>query len=206
MSTDMPDPILDRAIDELRRLPPVDPIAIRRIVDAAAEARVTPADEPVIVGGSSGRSIRIWSAIGLAAAAAVAGFIVRGAVATKAPTQVAVQPSIQSSVAITTSESLRQVTSSSAEVSPILEQFIFENAHAHSVSVVGDFNKWDRSLAPMTRSSDEATWSVVIAIVPGRHIYGYMVDDSLFTLDPRAPKVKDVDLGTEGSVRMVGRP
>lgn len=202
MSNDAPDPILDRAIDELRRLPPVDPVAIRRIVDAAAEARVTAADEPVFVAGSSGRSIRIWSALGLAAAAAVAGFIVRGAVTTEAPTQVVAQ----TPVATTTSESLRQVTSSSAESSPILQQFIFENAHAHSVSVVGDFNKWDRSTAPMQRSSDDATWSVIIPIVPGRHIYGYMVDDSLFTLDPRAPKVKDVDLGTEGSVVMVGRP
>ena len=201
MSNDAPDPILDRAIDELRRLPPVDPVAIRRIVDAAAEARVTAADEPVFVVGSSGRSIRIWSAIGLAAAAAVAGFIVRGAVTTKTPAQVVAQ-----APSATTSESLRQVVSSSAESSPILQQFIFENAHAHSVSVVGDFNKWDRSTAPMQRSSDDATWSVIIPIVPGRHIYGYMVDDSLFTLDPRAPKVKDVDLGTEGSVVMVGRP
>ena len=202
MSHDAPDPILDRAIDELRRLPPVDPVAIRKIVDAAAEARVTPADEPVFVGGSTGRSIRIWSAIGLAAAAAVAGFIVRGAVATTSPTEtVAALP-----VGAAPSESLGHLTSSSAESSPILQQFIFENAHARSVSVVGDFNKWDRGTAPMTRSSDDGTWSVIIPIVPGRHIYGYMVDDSVFTLDPRAPKAKDVDLGTEGSVVMVGRP
>jgi hypothetical protein len=33
-----------------------------------------------------------------------------------------------------------------------------------------------------------------------------MVDDSVFTLDPRAQKARDPDLGTEGSVRMVGRP
>ena len=202
MSNDAPDPILDRAIDELRRLPPVDPAAIRKIVDAAAEARVTTADEPVFVSGSTGRSMRIWSALGLAAAAAVAGFIVRGAVATKPPTQtIAAFPT-----ASTPSEPLQQVASSSAESSPMLQQFIFENARAHSVSVVGDFNQWDRGTAPMQRSSDGATWSVIIPIVPGRHIYGYMVDDSVFTLDPRAPKVKDVDLGTEGSVVMVGRP
>jgi hypothetical protein len=202
MSSDAPDPILDRAIDELRRLPPVDPAAIRKIVDAAAEARVTTADEPVFVSGSTGRSMRIWSALGLAAAAAVAGFIVRGAVTAKPPAQtVAALPT-----ASPPSESLRQVASTSAESSPILQQFIFENARAHSVSVVGDFNQWDRGTAPMQRSSDGATWSVIIPIVPGRHIYGYMVDDSVFTLDPRAPKVKDVDLGTEGSVVMVGRP
>jgi hypothetical protein len=30
--------------------------------------------------------------------------------------------------------------------------------------------------------------------------------DSVFTLDPRAPKVRDPDLGSEGSVIIVGRP
>ena len=202
MSNDAPDPLIDRAIDELRRLPPVDPAAIRRIVTAAAEARVSPADEPDVVGRSAGRFIRIWSAIGLAAAAAVAGFFVRGAVTAKPSTEtlaVAQRP-------VAPIDSLRPVAATSGEASPILQQFIFENAQAHRVSVVGDFNRWDRSTSPMTRSSDNATWSVIVPIVPGRHVYGYMVDDSLFTLDPRAPKVKDVDLGTEGSVVMVGRP
>ena len=58
----------------------------------------------------------------------------------------------------------------------------------------------------MGRSSDGTTWSIIIPMYPGRHVYGFMVDDSLFTLDPRAPKVRDADLGTEGSVVIVGRP
>jgi hypothetical protein len=202
MSNDAPDPMLDRAINELRRLPALDPVAIRRIVNAAAEARVSPADEPVFVGRSTGRSMRIWSAIGLAAAAAIAGFFVRGAFTTKAP----VQTVATAAVPTTASESLRPVASSSAESNPILQQFVFENTHASHVAVVGDFNKWNPGSSPMQRSADGATWSVTIPIVPGRHIFGYMVDDSLFTLDPRAPKVRDPDLGTEGSVVIVGRP
>ena len=202
MSNDAPDPMLDRAIDELRRLPPVDPVAIRRIVNAAAEARVSPADEPVSARGSAGRSIRIWSALGLAAAAAVAGFFVRGAVATKTASQTVASAPVAGSA----NDPLRQAVSSASESSPIPQQFVFENAHARRVSVVGDFNKWNPGTAPMTRSSDDATWSVIIPIIPGRHIYGFMVDDSVFTLDPRAPKIKDRDLGTEGSVVNVGRP
>ena len=105
MSNDAPDPMLGRAIDELRRLPPVDPVAIRRIVNAAAEARVSPADEPVLVERSAGRSMRIWSAIGLAAAAAIAGFVARGAFTAKpAPQTVA-----SAAVPVTTSESLHTV-------------------------------------------------------------------------------------------------
>ena len=73
-------------------------------------------------------------------------------------------------------------------------------------SVVGDFNNWNPTAAPMTRSSDGALWSAIVPILPGRHMYGFMVDDSIFVLDPRAQKARDPDLGTEGSVRMVGRP
>ena len=200
MSKDAPDPMLDRAIDELRRLPPMDPAAIRKIVNAAAEARVSAADEPVVVANVRGRSMRIWSAVGLAAAAAIAGFVVRGQFANGPVQTAAVGP------AMTETETLRTVVSSASEMRPILQQFVFENASAHRVSVVGDFNKWNAAAGPMARSAGDATWSVIIPVVPGRHIYGFMVDDSVFTLDPRAAKVTDADLGTEGSVVIVGRP
>lgn len=201
MSNDAPDPMINRAIEELRRLPPVDPAAVRRIVNVAAEARVSPADEPGFVGAPPGRSMRVWSAIGLAAAAAFAGFLFRGAV-TKEPGR-----SVQSAPATTSAiEGIRPAASSSGEAAPVLQQFIFENAQARRVSVVGDFNKWNPAASPMVRSSDDATWSVIIPIAPGRHIYGYMVDDSVFVLDPRVPKVRDSDLGAEGSVVIVGRP
>jgi hypothetical protein len=49
-------------------------------------------------------------------------------------------------------------------------------------------------------------WTTVLAIAPGRHVYGFMVDDSILVLDPRAPKTKDPALGVEGSVVIVGKP
>jgi len=93
-----------------------------------------------------------------------------------------------------------------SDVLPIPQQFVFENAHAHRVSIVGDFNGWDASKTPMLHTSGGTSWSVIVPMMPGRHLYGFMVDDSMFTLDPRAPKSRDVDLGTEGSVVIVGRP
>jgi hypothetical protein len=33
-----------------------------------------------------------------------------------------------------------------------------------------------------------------------------MVNDSIFTLDPRSPVVRDRDFGTDVSVKVVGRP
>jgi 1,4-alpha-glucan branching enzyme len=73
------------------------------------------------------------------------------------------------------------------------------------VSVVGDFNNWNPTIAPMEQSAN-GVWSAVVPILPGRHVYAFMVDDSVLTLDPRAPKVRDPDFGTDGSLRMVGRP
>jgi Glycogen recognition site of AMP-activated protein kinase len=196
------DPLVHRAIDELRRLPPMDRAAVERVVRAAAEARVTPADEPVMAERSRARSVRVWSALGMAAAAAIVGFVARGEWVGRRerPTQ----PS--AAVASPTQlPALRSVTDNPSDVAAIPQQFVFENAKAKRISLVGDFNKWDPSVTLMSKTG-AGLWSVIVPIFPGRHIYGFMVDDSVFTLDPRAQKARDPDLGTEGSVRMVGRP
>jgi hypothetical protein len=199
------DPMLQRAIDELRQLPPLDREAVGRVVGAAAAARLSPADEPVFVERAArGRSIRVWSAIGMAAAAAVVGFVARGQWRTSDERNPAAASLAAAPIAPTAT--LQTAGSSDAESKPILQQFVFENPQAKRVSVVGDFNTWNPKSAVMVRSSDGGTWSAIISIAPGRHIYGFMVDDSLFTLDPRAPKVRDADLGTDGSVVIVGRP
>jgi 1,4-alpha-glucan branching enzyme len=98
------------------------------------------------------------------------------------------------------------VASKASDVVAMPQQFVLEITRAQRVSLVGDFNNWSPTAAPMTRSSDGGLWSVIVPILPGRHMYGFMVDDSIFVLDPRAQKARDPDLGTEGSVRMVGRP
>ena len=199
------DPMLQRAIDELRQLPPLDRDAVRKVVGAAAAARLSPADEPVFVERAArGRSIRMWSAIGMAAAAAVVGFVARGQWRTS-DERTPVAASVAAAPTAPTA-TLQTTASSELESKPILQQFVFDNARARRVSVVGDFNTWNPTSAVMRRSSNVGLWSVIIPISPGRHIYGFMVDDSVFTLDPRAPKVRDADLGTEGSVVIVGRP
>jgi hypothetical protein len=198
------DPMLQRAFDELRQLPPLDREAVRRVVGAAAAARLTSADEPVFVAAPvRGRSIRVWSAMGIAAAAAIIGFVARGEWSSRD----AVGPSTgDSRTATVPAVPVRVAGSSESESRPVPWQFVFDNPRARRVAVVGDFNKWSPVNGAMGRSSDGTTWSIIIPMYPGRHVYGFMVDDSLFTLDPRAPKVRDADLGTEGSVVIVGRP
>ena len=199
------DPLLQRAIDELRQVPPLDRDAVRRVVSAAAAARLSAADEPVFVERAArGRSIRMWSAIGMAAAAAIVGFVARGQWRT-GDDRTSVAPTIASTPSAPAT-ALQTAGASDADAKPILQQFVFDNSRAKRVSVVGDFNTWNPTSAVMTRSSDGGLWSAIIPITPGRHIYAFMVDDSVFTLDPRAPKVRDADLGTDGSVVLVGRP
>src|SRR5205823_2031989 len=74
------DPVLRRALEELRKVPPANVDAMRRVVAAAAAARVTPFDgEPGILSPRRGRSIRLWMVVGVAAASAFVGFTLRGA-------------------------------------------------------------------------------------------------------------------------------
>lgn len=197
------DPVLRRALEELRRLPPADVDAMRRVVAAAAAARVTPFDaEPGILSPRRGRSIRVWMVVGVAAASAFVGFALRGAWSTRAR----VAPPFASSTIVDSTHVFARNSATEPDAAPILKQFVFNSNRAHRVSVVGDFNSWNPTNAPMVRSPDGELWSVTIPIAPGRHMYAFMVDDSLFTLDPGAPNTRDPDLGTKGSIVIVGRP
>jgi len=191
------DPMLQRAVEELKRLPALDRAAVSRISAAAAAARLTPADDPIAMSPKS--RIRIWTTLGLAAAAAIVGFIARDLI-----------PSVPyravETVQLPVAPPLHQVVEPRAEAVSVPQQFVFENTTARRVSVVGDFNNWNPNATVMTRSSDGGLWSVIVSLAPGRHVYGYMVNDSLFTLDPQKPTVRDPDFGTNASVLMVGRP
>lgn len=198
------DPLVRRAIEELRKVPPVDASATQRIVAAAAAARLTPSDdEPPVLGPPPRRPLRVWSIVGLAAAAAFVGFVVRGVWSSNqgGAGDTAVRPTASSSAPL-----IRAVAANERESAPVPQQFVFNNGGAHRVAVVGDFNRWNPASTPMTRSPDGELWSVTVPIAPGRHTYGFMVDDTLFVLDPRVPKARDPDLGADGSIIIVGRP
>lgn len=196
------DPVVRRAIDELQRMPAADADAIRRVVTAAAAARVAPSDDEVAAVHTRTRRVPIWAIGGIAAAAAFVGYVVSGAHRANTETTViaANQP------AATTLPSDIQPVANTGDALPVPHQFVFSSRRAHSVSVVGDFNGWNPGRTPMTRASDGDLWAVTLPIMPGRHMYAFMVDDSVYTLDPRAPKARDRDLGTDGSVAIVGKP
>jgi hypothetical protein len=192
------DPIVRRAVDELRVLPPVDADAVQRVVAAAALARVTPAaEDEQLARPRRWRGILIGTA-GVAAAALVAAVV---------SMRIARRPAAPSASQIPAPvvAALRSASLGDGEVLPVPQQFVLTEARAHRVSVVGDFNGWNAAAAPMTRSPDGRLWSTTILVPPGRHMYAFMVDDSLM-LAPGQPTARDPDLGVEASVMIAGRP
>jgi hypothetical protein len=199
------DHVLRRAVQTLQQLPGTDADAIRRVVEAAAAQRVMPAaDEPVDVSAVAPSRRRLWRIAGFAgvvAAAAIVGFFARGRLTRSAPSG-----SVASSAPSTAP--LVAAVNGEPDVRPIPQQFVYRSATARRVSVVGDFNEWNAASARMTRAASGDLWSVTVPIAPGRHMYGFMVNDSTFAVDQdaRVARARDPDLGVEGSVVIVGRP
>jgi hypothetical protein len=197
------DPVLDRAIDELRTLPPLDREAVSRIVAAAAAARVSAADDDVALPSLKSRRTVRWSwTIGMAAAAGLAGFLARGVWTSRS----AISPQATPVVAAPAATSLQPAANTDPDARPVPKQFVLDRGTAHRVALVGAFNNWNPAATPLTRDPASGLWTTVVTILPGRHVYAFMVDDSMLVLDPRAPKTRDPALGVEGSVVIVGKP
>jgi 1,4-alpha-glucan branching enzyme len=147
-----------------------------------------------------GSRVPIAAAAGFALAAGLAGYAIRG------------EPrSVTATVAATpVAESQTALTSLPAALRPlpaqVPTQFILNAPGASRVALVGDFNSWDASATPLVRDSSSGIWTVTLPLVPGRHVYAFMVDGSTLTLDPRTPKTQDPEFGTPSSVVLVGTP
>jgi Carbohydrate-binding module 48 (Isoamylase N-terminal domain) len=81
-------------------------------------------------------------------------------------------------------------------------RFTLSAPTAQRVSLVGDFNNWDAAANALQQK--DGTWTVVIPVAPGRHVYGFVVDGSRWIPDPAAPQSDDGDFGSANSVVYVG--
>lgn len=157
--------------------------------------------------------VSLPAAVGYALAATLAGFLIRG-VMPRADTNASVAGLPPSSDVPLVAESanargidvttVASLSSREADEIPIQVQFVLDAPRAKRVALVGDFNAWDGSMNPLARDSASGAWTAVVPVTPGRHVYAFLVDDTVWTLDPRAPKTKDADYGTEQSVLIVG--
>jgi len=62
-------------------------------------------------------------------------------------------------------------------------RFVYTGADAKSVSLVGDFNGWSKTSAPM-RQLESGQWAVSIHITPGTYQYAFLIDGEKIVTDP----------------------
>jgi hypothetical protein len=83
-------------------------------------------------------------------------------------------------------------------------RFVFLAPDASSVTMVGNFNDWNRRVTPLRRTGAAGTWAVSVPLPPGPHQYAFIVDGTTWTPDPAAATTVTDDFGTKTSVIAVG--
>lgn len=78
-------------------------------------------------------------------------------------------------------------------------RFVFVDAAAARVAVVGDFNGWNAQATPLAREGAPGVWAVSLPLRSGRHEYAFVVDGGRWAADPLAIRRAD-EFGTESSI------
>lgn len=86
-----------------------------------------------------------------------------------------------------------------------LVRFVFADASAARVELVGDFNQWTRGTTQLKPSGAPGVWTVSVPLSSGQHEYAFIINGSRWVADPLAVKSSD-DFGTESSVIRVEPP
>ena len=82
-------------------------------------------------------------------------------------------------------------------------EYIPDNpAAAHSISVVGDFNGWHKSVDPMRRAED-GRFGLELRLAPGRYLYKYVINGEWYISDPRCREFEHDGYGARNSVLVV---
>lgn len=194
------DGALGRFIAALKKTEPADPRRISRIVRAAVgSAGATP-----LGWWARRRTFTVRAIAGGAAAATLLGLVLGGALNSALRgaenTLTASAPAGMDPLPIPL---LEAAIGADVGEQPLSVQFLLVAPEAHSVALVGDFNGWDPTAVQLQRDA-AGIWSGTIMLPPGRHAYSFIVDDSIWTPDPKAPTVEDADFGRPHSVRVFG--
>ena len=206
---DETDETIARIAAALRPMPAVDPARKASVLVAVAAERERAREARI-------RAARRWRTAGSVGVAAAAGLVLtvwwrdvdagRRAARATAPTVTASAATSTAGPNSAPSATTHLATSESGAVTPLPVQLVLRAPAAHRVSVVGDFNGWDTHANTLTRDPASGLWSSTLSLRPGRHVYAFIVDDSIWMRDPRMPQAHDADFGRPGSVLLVGKP
>lgn len=203
------DETIVRIAAALRPLPDVDPAQKARVLVAVAAERERDRRRRA----RTGRMLRLFGGgASLIAAGLIGAFWLRGSQSVARREPVAATAAAPEARAIPPSGNVvagvpvQPATHEADGVALHPVQLVLRAPAAHRVSVVGDFNGWDSDATTMTKDPESGLWSRTLALRPGRHVYAFVVDDSVWMSDPRTPVATDADFGRPGSVLLVGRP
>lgn len=203
MVTDERDETIERIAAGLRPLPEIDPAARARVLVAVAAERERDREQQRR---PSRRRALLIGAVGIGLAAAMAFVAVLVTREHAAAPSLAVAPMTRSPAAPPGNAPATLAAREGGAGALQQVQLVFRDPRATRVSVVGDFTGWDATKAVMTRDSGSGLWTATLSLPAGRHVYAFLVDDSVWVRDPRAPAAPDADFGRPGSVLLVGRP
>lgn len=202
----------ERFVSSLKQTEPADPRAVSRIVQTAMteEGGAVTHSRPRWRGWLvRPRTLTVRAVVGLAAAATLSGLVIghaldvalRSGAGGNDSAIVAPSPGMEP---LQLPLVLQEVSESEdASERPVPVQFVLVAPAARTVTLVGDFNGWDPGAAPLLRDR-AGIWSGTVTLPPGRHAYAFIVDDSVWTPDPRVPRSDDADFGRPNSVVVVG--
>jgi hypothetical protein len=199
------DVTIDRISAHLRELPEVNPDAKVRLLIAVAAEREREREHAARQQQRMRTARRLGG--GLLAAAALVMAVFLGTRKDSTPSRVASAPGSDAATTMSAATPVAQLAENdpaALEMAPRPVQFVFRSPDASRVDVVGDFNTWEK--AAMVRDSASGLWSATLMVRPGRHVYAFIVNDSVWKRDPRAVAAPDADFGRPGSVLLVGRP
>jgi hypothetical protein len=83
-------------------------------------------------------------------------------------------------------------------------RFVLIAPDARKVSVVGDFNNWNRTTTALAPSGGGGVWTASVPLPPGRHEYAFIVDGQHWISDPLASVTSHDDFGTASPIVTVG--
>jgi hypothetical protein len=199
MVHDETDETIIRIAAALRPLPEADPAQKARVLVAVAAERERSREQRL-------RVVRRWRIAGGLAFAAAAGLVAAVWLRDARPRTPAVASAPAAAARTPGAPAPVDARLAGDAVGMKSVQVVLRAPDASRVSVVGDFNGWDARADAMTRDAASGLWSHTVALRPGRHVYAFVVDDSVWMRDPRSPAAPDEDFGRPGSILLVGQP
>ncbi len=203
------DEAMERLARRLRTLPAVDPEAKARVLVAVAAERERDADRQRMRRRS--RTAAAWVVAGALAATLLFAVVLVGRDRSELASELTPAGSLEERRSIVSTAPGLGTATLAADAAGLRSgvrtvQFVFRSPDARRVSVVGDFTGWNAGMLIMSRDSGSGLWSASMDLPPGRHVYAFLMDDSVWVRDPRAPAAPDADFGRPGSILQVPQP